>query len=32
MHAPDREVWMGQLVPIRVAKMLYMVLGGPCCD
>lgn len=27
MHAPDREVWMGQLVPIRVTKMLYMVLG-----
>lgn len=20
MHAPDSEVWMGQLVPIRVAK------------
>lgn len=26
MHAPDREVWMGQLVPIRVTK---NALHGP---
>lgn len=26
MHAPDREVWMGQLVPIRVA---ISALHGP---